>query len=249
MDFVDALPLIIFGLIYLFGSSKKKEAEKQKKKEAQLRRESSGVAPERDAPVAKRGGLQQRLADALAQMEQRMEEAKPIATNAPEPASQATPIERSMASETNWDMAVSRELNKPTLLEQGRAESDLVSEHEFIDGGIERMSGPAGFTVRLDDGRPVRSTKVAEELAQQYEFTSLLEEVPNETYHGHGFNNFNQAHGLHYGETEEERDASSRIEIPTEVESVRTLLATPAAIRRAVIVSEIIGKPVSQRKT
>ena len=98
-----------------------------------------------------------------------------------------------------------------------------------------------------------------------------MEEVPNETYHGHGFNTFKQAHGIHYDETQEkepvyaddtyqtefhaahglhygELDDAERTEISESREQrIDQLFSSMDDVKRGVIMAEILGKPKGLR--
>lgn len=236
MDIVDLFPLLIFAALYFFGSSKKRAEEKAKKKAAQESPHSSPTeSPSTD------GGLQQRLGDALRKMEQRIE------TESAGELDKQTVLEKYKATD---------QIQAQTSFEAYDAESasdniyrlpvDTPHDNDLFDGGVVKMPGHDGFTVALDDGRPKRSDKVAKELAKQYDFNSLLDEVPNETYHGHGFGTFNVAHGLHYGEEEGTRssEADPVYQAPIDPRTFRSI----DELRRAVVVAEILDKPVSTRK-
>ncbi len=238
MDFVDILPLIIFALIYFFGSSKKREEEKAKKKKA---RESLRSSPT-ESPSAG-GSLQQRLEEALQKMEQRIE-----TEGAGEPEEQTILEQYDERSEERVEPMTSfEEYDADAVVNEiHRLSAETLYDNDLLDGGVVKMPGHDGFTVALDDGRPERSDKIAKELAKQYDFHSLLEEVPNETYHGHGFGTFNMAHGMHYGEDAGTRplDADPGDQIPIDHRVFRSV----AELRRAIVVAEILDKPVSMRK-
>ena len=258
MDLVDLFPLIIFAALYFFGSSKKKEEERAKKRAA---RESLRSSPTESPSGGESGGLQARLEEALRKMEQRIEtesaggaerfeereerRAEPVAE-----LDQPTVLEQYEANQESSEIA-SYEPYDPydadaVSNEIGRLSAEALYDNDLLDGGVEKMPGHDGFTVALDEGRPERSTAVSEELARQYDFTSLFDEVPNETYHGHGFGTFNVAHGLHYGE---EPGTTPLDAEPTDrpVADRRTFRSIDE-LRRAIIVAEILEKPVSMRK-
>ena len=267
MDILELIPLLIFALLYLFGSSKKKREETKKRQE-------KIDTPHRDAPATeqKQRGLQERLEEALQQMEQRIE-AESAATkdhgHAEEirmPVEELTIGPRAADRELDAE-AVSNEIERMVastmytneLLEGSKRDEGL------LDGGVIKAPGHSGFGVRLDQARPAGQEKGADDATgSRYDFRSLFEEVPNETYHGHGFSTFNEAHGLHYGErpdplavessrSEEFHEAGGILrKTATSAEApapTRSILHSPADLRRAIILAEILDRPVSQRRT
>ena len=259
MDIFELLPLLIFALLYLFGSSKKKEEEKKKKME-----KARGEAP----TTERKRGLQERLEEALQQMEQRIE-AESAAKKGPREGTPevgmqeeirvgptAAERERTVDADT-----VSNEIGR--LSASTLFDRDIITETDMIDGGVVKAPGHSGFAVPLDQGRAEWQSRNVGDWNQEYEFRSLLEEVPNETYHGHGFREFREAHGIHYGEPPdpirgetsrpEEFHEAARIsrKLPASVPTgtaVRSMLGTPADLRRAIILAEILDRPVSQRR-
>ena len=164
MDIVELLPFIIMGLVYLFGSSAKKKAEEAKKK-AQTQMPVSNTKPKQ--------GLQERLEDALRQMQARVEG---------ERSQTATPV---------------------------RSETTATLDADQVANEIDRLTSSTLYDREVyTSSEAQKPTSTAQ--GEQFEFHSLMKEIPNETYHGHGFSKFKQAHGIHYGETDEPAYADDR---------------------------------------
>ena len=226
MDIFELLPLIIFGLIYLFGSSAKKKAEEAKRKT------TAKGAP--SVPEQKKG-LQQRLEDALQEMQGR---------------------------------AGTGTASAPTRLE--RKEQEV--EGESVENEIHRMTAEALYDRDLYSSPEESSSLLSEQPAteSQFGFKSLMKEVPNETYHGHGFTNFNEeqgihhddnplleydinmasmsdfqeAHGLHYGETTSGGAGSAYL---LDSISGKGFFHDMNEVRRGIVLAEVLGKPKALR--
>ena len=221
MDIIDLIPLIIIGLLYLFGSSAKKKAEEARSK-AQNQRPATELEPKQ--------GLQDRLEDALREMQARVEGQRSEG--------EAPAAERGRASPSTDSDQVANEI--------GRLTAGTLYDREVYGSKVE--SEPIG--------------KAGEET---FGFHSLMEEVPNEAYHGHGFGGFKQVHGIHYGETDEPAyaDAVNRGEfdqahsLPIHTAGTRRsasrqtpvnlLFSTMDDVQRGVIMAEILGKPKGLR--
>ena len=267
MDILELIPLLIFALLYLFGSSKKKREETKKKQEKM-------DTPHRNVPATeqKRRGLQERLEEALQQMEQRIEAESAAKKDHGRVEEIRMPVEeltigpRAVDREVDAD-AVSNEIGQmvaATLYTNELLERSERDE-ELLDGGVIKAPGHSGFGVRLDDMRPAGEKGGGDDATgSRYDFRSLFEEVPNETYHGHGFSTFSEAHGLHFGErpdpltmessrSEEFHEAGGiHRKTSTSAEATaptRSILHSPADLRRAIILAEILDRPVSQRRT
>lgn len=264
MDILELIPLLIFALLYLFGTSKKREEKKKQQEKID--------ASHRNAPATgQKRGLQERLEEALQQMEQRIEVESAAKKDPGEveeirmPVDELTIGPRAVDHELDAD-AVSNEIERmvaSTMYTNELLESSKRDEG-LLDGGVIKAPGHSGFGVRLDQARPVGEKEGTGDAAgSRYDFRSLFEEVPNETYHGHGFSNFNEAHGLHFGERPDPLAVeSSRSEefhetggilrktsTPAEATApTRSVLHSPADLRRAIILAEILDRPVSQRK-
>ncbi|MCB0713295.1 MAG: hypothetical protein KDD67_13265 [Ignavibacteriae bacterium] len=208
MDITELLPLIIFGLIYLFGSAAKKKAEQAKKQPA-------AQVPQRSAEPQKKQSLQARLEEALREMQSQVN---------PEPSTTA------------------------------RTKVNVEPEQTKVE--------------RVYDS-DLYSSETTEQ--QNFAFHSLMEEVPQETYHGHGFTGFSEGHGLHArGETKTTFDDANKVStdfhtahglhykeslIPgkqgttphTAEQPPSPVFADVEALRRAFILSEILDKPKALR--
>ncbi|MGE3802833.1 MAG: hypothetical protein AB7H80_17595 [Candidatus Kapaibacterium sp.] len=208
MDITELLPLIIFGLIYLFGSAAKKKAEQAKKS-------PTAQVPQKSAEPQKKQSLQARLEEALREMQTQVDPQSSTAT---------------------------------------RTRVNLEPEATQAEWGYDH---------------DIYSSETAEK--QNFEFHSLMEEVPQETYHGHGFTKFSEGHGLHArGETKTTFDdtnkASTDFHAAHGLHYEESLIPgkrgatthieqqpTPAAfadvedLRRAIILSEILDKPKALR--
>lgn len=266
MDILELIPLLIFALLYLFGSSKKRGEEKKRQEKV----DTSG----RNVPATeqKRRGLQDRLEEALQQMEQRIETESATKKDDDGVEEVRMPEEIRVgpsAAERNVQVdpdTVSNEIGRMTASTLYATEllENAERDEEFLDGGVIKAPGHSGFGVRLDDERSARERKTADDRAgSQYDFHSLFKEIPNETYHGRGFTHFNEAHGLHFGERPDPLDVKgSRSEefheaggilakrsTPAEAAApTRSILHSPVDLRRAIILAEILDRPVSQRR-
>lgn len=275
MDIAELIPLLIFALIYLFGARRKKQEEAGKG-----RTKGSGAAQPVDAPQ-KKLTLQQRLDQALQQMEQRI-----AADSADRPSDRTAesdvrlgprPVEGQIdpdeVSNEIGRMSAGALYDRADPYDTARYDADLLigsgqTGGGLLDGGVVKAPGHSGFGVRLDQSRhgqsrhdrPQRSAfdrdiseeDISEEgiteegiteEGSQYGFRSLFAEVPNETYHGHGFTGFSEAHGLHWGEVAGEETA----EVPEAVIEARKDFGSIADLRRAIIMAAILAPPVSKR--
>jgi hypothetical protein len=241
----DIIPLIIIALVYLFGSSKRKKQEMEKK--AQQPR--SGPTPDRAEQQADSGSLRSKLDAAIREMYDDLQD-------------ESQKSGRSGTATTSSSSA-REDAAGPQISARMRADRD----HEQ-PADIDSMVAKTMYDRDVVDSSPAQAKPQPAAQNDQYSFHSQFDEVPNTTYHGHGFEAFNRAHGIHHIDAQGKvhyADDFNFAEMPgmypTLHDSGTPRHATEAVaeperkrffrdradLRRAIVAAEILGPPVALR--
>ena len=144
-----------------------------------------------------------------------------------------------------------------------------------VENEINRMTASALYDREIFLSEEEKRKERERALQNNEEFHSLMDEVPNETYHGHGFRNFREghglhttgahvdsyddtavglsdfreAHGLHYDEAiySPKKGKRALTSSPTQEPETSPVFGSPEALRNGIILAEILGKPKALR--
>lgn len=243
MDFTDLLPLIIIALVFLFGRSSKKKAEEAKRKaEMGIEGPTPGTMETGVAASATPASLQERLEQALREMQQRVEAESAAAKEsaAPIPRQAASLIAAMEGIDLEEGDEFAREYAAP--LDVLAVEPPVTSEQTEDRFAFHARSG-------ADESTP---QSYRESGFSEYRSARGLHF--NETHspaavRSAGMSEFHEAHGLSHGRQRAHPIYTSAMDKQAEDESERVRIFENADdVRRAIIINEILNKPRALRR-